>query len=109
MPVQCPAAQRFDNFGRAQLTHVDDSKNCRRVYLLQVDATLFNVMVLRAWGRIGQKKVRVKEEWYESMGEALRQANRIYRQKIGRGYVEVVGAAVDHQAGGGGAGSSRER
>jgi predicted DNA-binding WGR domain protein len=67
---------------------VDISKNKQRFYYLALTVSLFNIVLVRAWGRIGNQ-TRVKEEWYDDMESALTQANRIFRQKCTRGYVEV--------------------
>lgn len=81
--------ERFNSIGSAQLVQIDPARNRRRIYLLEASHGLFHMVLRRSWGRIGSR-MRSKEEWYEDISEAITQANRIYRQKLSRGYVEVL-------------------
>lgn len=78
---------RFFGYARCQMIKINPMLNQKRIYFLEIQQGLFHFIVIRAWGRIGQK-VRCKEEWYEDMEIAIKQANRIYIQKAKKGYIE---------------------
>lgn len=79
---------KFSGFSSCQLVMIDPALNRRRVYFIEIIQGLFDVILFRAWGRIGNR-VRCKEEWYAKIDEALKEANRLYREKVRKGYKEV--------------------
>lgn len=89
MSWEQPEKSRFDTIGNSvQLVNIDLAKNKKRYYYLALTTSLFNIVLVRAWGRIGSRS-RVKEDWFDEMNDALVHANRIFRQKCSRGYIEV--------------------
>lgn len=80
---------RFTGYARCQLVLINPAKNRRRIYFLEICQGLFHVVLSRAWGRIGYR-VRCKEEWYTEIEDAVREANRLYRQKTRKGYQETT-------------------
>jgi len=75
--------KRFDTFGVVEMAHIDPAQNRRRYYCISLQPGLFDVSLQRLWGRLGRKP-RVKNEFCESLDDALSKANRLYRQKPGK-------------------------
>ena len=75
-------------YSRRQLLHIIPEINCYRAYYLQIHAGLFHYILTRGWGRIGYD-MRIREEFYDTEAAAFVAADRIYRQKIKKGYTEV--------------------
>ena len=82
------ASERFSDFGFCELRQVDPDKNRRRYYCLEVQPGLFDISVQRYWGRIGSRP-RMISQYFEDPAEAMLCANRIYQQKLRRGYKEA--------------------
>ena len=78
----------FEGYGHRDFTHVIPEKNMWRFYRIEVGQGLFSPYLIRAWGRIGSR-VRMMEDFYPSVEEAVKEANRVYRRKVKRGYKEV--------------------
>lgn len=79
---------KFSGFSSCQLVMINPSLNRRRVYFIEIFQGLFDVVLYRAWGRIGYR-VRCKEEWYAKIEDAVKEANRLYREKVRKGYREI--------------------
>lgn len=79
---------RFINFGVCEMQHVEPEKNCLRYYRIEVRPGLFDTVLARYWGRLGQKP-RYKEEFFSATGDAMNLAQRLYRRKKHKGYVET--------------------
>ena len=70
----------------ARLEKRDPEKNMARSYRIWMTPTLFgHYAVVREWGRIGSPGT-VREEWFESEGEALQDGLDLCRRKEQRGY-----------------------
>ena len=70
----------------ARLEKRDPAKNMARSYRIWVTPTLFgSYAVVREWGRSGSPGT-VREEWFESEGEAIRDGLHLRRRKEQRGY-----------------------
>ncbi|MDD2273767.1 MAG: WGR domain-containing protein [Desulfuromonadaceae bacterium] len=80
---------RFTGYCRCQLVQINPALNRRRIYFLEICQGLFHVVLFRAWGRIGYR-VRCKEEWYPKIEDAIKEANRLYREKTRKGYRETT-------------------
>lgn len=78
----------FNGYGHRDFTQIVPEKNRWRFYRIEVGQGLFSPYLVRAWGRIGST-VRVKEEFYFSVEEAIKAANLVYRKKMKKGYKEV--------------------
>lgn len=79
---------KFSGFSSCQLIMINPALNRRRVYFIEIVQGLFDVILFRAWGRIGNR-VRCKEEWYVKIEDAIKEANRLYREKVRKGYKEI--------------------
>ena len=79
---------RFETYGHCEMTSILPDNNRWRFYRIEVMPGLFCQILSRAWGRIGCN-VHVKEEFYDSVDNALRRANELYSIKSRRGYQEV--------------------
>ncbi len=80
--------KRFDGFGLCELAQVDPDRNRRRYYCLLLQPGLFEISLQRQWGRLGSKKLRVRDESFGSLDLAMQRANRLYRERLRRGYRE---------------------
>lgn len=80
--------KRFEGFGLCELAQVDPTRNRRRYYCLLLQPGLFEISLQRQWGRIGSKKLRVRDESFDDMAVATQRANRLYRERLKRGYRE---------------------
>ncbi len=68
------------------LTRRDPVRNMARFYVLDLQPTLFGeVALVRTWGRIGSSG-RAMMVTYPAVGAATAAADRLTRQKRGRGY-----------------------
>jgi len=71
------------------LRRIDADENLDRFYELTLEPTLFGEWaVVRRWGRFqgpGQKR----ETWFQSPSPAQSYMNKLYRQKLRKGYQEA--------------------
>ena len=79
--------ERFSSFGICEMTRIDPALNRYRYYSISIQPGLFEVSVLRRWGRVGCHP-REKDTFFTDPVEAFRYANRLYRSKTHRGYHE---------------------
>lgn len=80
----------------ARLEKRDPAKNMARSYRIWVIPTLFgDYAVVKEWGRIGSPGT-VREEWYATQDEAVRDGLALRRRKQRRGYKSF--AVVVHLA-----------
>lgn len=71
---------------RLCLRHVDETKNMRRFYAVQVQPTLFGEWELvREFGRIGSPG-RVMVDRYATEAEAAAPMRELHREKVRKGY-----------------------
>jgi len=82
------APDRFNSFGICELRNEDPDRNRRRYYCIDLQQGLFELILLRQWGRIGCRP-REMRQYFESVDDAVVEANRLYRQKNRRGYRET--------------------
>lgn len=80
--------KRFEGFGLCELAQVDPDRNRRRYYCILLQPGLFEISLQRQWGRLGSKKLRVRDESFGSLDLAMQRANRLYRERLRRGYRE---------------------
>ena len=78
---------RFTSFGLCEMKLVDPDQNKKRYYCILLQPGLFDITLQRQWGRLGSRP-RVKDEFCEDINEALKRANRLYREKVKKGYRE---------------------
>lgn len=72
------------------LTSIDPSCNRARFYRVAVEPTLLgDACLTRCWGRIGGAEKRLAPVVFGDVGKAEREAARIVRKKLKRGYVET--------------------
>lgn len=81
-------SERFHDYGVCELHKVELDNNCLRYYRIEIVPGLFSPIVSRFWGRIGRAP-RCKEDFFESLEDGIRAANRLYRRKRSRGYREI--------------------
>jgi predicted DNA-binding WGR domain protein len=73
------------------LQRIDRAQNMRRFYILSIQPTLFGeVSLIRNWGRIGAAGQTMVETFDRPL-DAKAAFLRIERQKIRRGYRDLVG------------------
>ena len=82
-----PAEKRFATFGLCELTQIDPDRNRRRYYCISLQAGLFDLILQRQWGRLGCRP-QFKDEFFTDIQDGIKQANRLYRQKVRKGYRE---------------------
>lgn len=71
---------------RIYLEKCDPAKNMRRFYAMHVTRTIFvDWALIREWGRIGSPGT-VREEWFDTEGEALAGEAEIFGRKGKKGY-----------------------
>lgn len=80
--------KRFNSFGLCELRLVDLDHNKKRYYCIILQPGLFDVSLQRQWGRLGSKKLRERDESFDNMDLAMQRANRLYRERLRRGYKE---------------------
>lgn len=80
--------KRFLDFGYVEMTNIDHERNRRRYYCISLQPGLFDLILQRRWGRIGCRP-QTKDLFVGSTEEAIKMANRIYREKYRKGYREV--------------------
>lgn len=83
-----PKGEAFTGYGCRDLTKIIPEENRWRFYRIEIGQALFSPYLVRAWGRIGSR-VRVIETFCASLDELIKEANRIYKRKVKRGYKEV--------------------
>jgi predicted DNA-binding WGR domain protein len=70
-----------------ELTKINPKANCQRYYQVAYQPTLWSDHCLRrSWGRIG-KKLRSKEQEFESETEALKWLIKLTKGKSKKGYL----------------------
>jgi predicted DNA-binding WGR domain protein len=70
-----------------ELRRIDDSRNMRRFYRLDIEADLFGgVLLVRQWGRIGARGGRSAAERYDDEALALAALQKQAARKRRRGY-----------------------
>mgnify|MGYP000541823594 CR=1 FL=1 len=73
-----------------RMTKIDPAKNMARFYEIDIQPGLFgDFSVLRHWGRIGTNGQSL-EGWFSDEDAAATIAERIARQKTGRGYKPAI-------------------
>ena len=82
------APERFESFGICELHNVSPDKNRSRYYCIDLQPGLFELILLRKWGRIGCRP-REMRQYFKSVDDAVVEANKLYRQKNRRGYREA--------------------
>lgn len=80
--------KKFSGFGLCEMAQVDPDRNRRRYYCILLQPGLFEISLQRQWGRIGSKRLRVRDESFSSLDMATQRANRLYRERLKRGYLE---------------------
>lgn len=85
---QAHQENKFQGFGLCELAQVNPERNRRRYYCILLQPGLFDISLQRQWGRLGSKKLRVRDESFDSMDLAMQRANRLYRERLRRGYLE---------------------
>jgi len=86
--VSAEQQSRFEGFGLCEMAQVDPERNRRRYYCIMLQPGLFEISLQRQWGRLGSKKLRVRDESFDSLESAVLRANRLYRERLQRGYQE---------------------
>jgi len=62
--------------------------NRRRYYCILLQPGLFEISLQRQWGRLRSKKLRVRDESFGDLDLAIQRANRLYKERLRRGYRE---------------------
>lgn len=80
--------KRFKTYGICEMTRIDPARNRYRYYCIAIQPGLFEVAVQRRWGRVGRQP-RGKNTFFQELQDAVHFANRLYRTKTRRGYLEL--------------------
>lgn len=81
--------RRFSNFGFCELRNIAPVSNRKRYYCIEIQPGLFDVTLQRQWGRIGSKPRSIRM-YFADASAALVEANRLYREKLRKGYKELT-------------------
>lgn len=86
--VSSEQQSRFGGFGLCEMAQIDPERNRRRYYCIMLQPGLFEISLQRQWGRLGSKKLRVRDESFGSLDLAMQRANHLYQERLRRGYRE---------------------
>jgi len=75
-------------YGKVEIVWIVPDLNRKRSYCISVVPGLFGPVLVRSWGRIGERRLRTKEHFYSEgeLPEALVKANRLLTTKLNKGY-----------------------
>lgn len=79
----------LEGYGKVEILWIVPDLNRKRYYSISVEPGLFGPVIVRAWGRIGEGRLRKKEHFFPEgkLPEALDKANRLLTKKLNKGYL----------------------
>jgi predicted DNA-binding WGR domain protein len=78
----------FKSYGKVEIFWIVPELNRKRFYCISVEPGLFGPVLVRSWGRIGEGRLRRKEQFFSEreLPEALARASRLLTKKLKKGY-----------------------